>query len=82
MKKLKRDHDFEASLNSVEKETWMPLQKIVTEFLRKAETYEETVLEFLYNYKALGCNMLLNIYFLYSHRLFPENLVVSDKHGE
>lgn len=41
MKKLKRDHDFEASLNSVEKETWMPLQKIVTEFLRKAETYEE-----------------------------------------
>jgi len=39
--------------------------------------------ELLTSYEAMGCNMSLKIHFLGSHLdFFPENLEVSDKHGE
>jgi hypothetical protein len=51
----------------------------------KAENYHEIVSDLLTAYKAMGCDMSLEVvYFLDSHlEFFPENLgAVSDEHGE
>ena len=54
IRELMKGHDFEESLNAVEKAAWKSFKKIITEFLgsRKARNYGELVSELLQNYKA------------------------------
>ena len=51
---------------------------------KKSEIYVEIVEELLSTYRALGCNMSLNLHFLQSHLdFFPGNMgSVSDEHCE
>jgi hypothetical protein len=64
--------------------SWQAFKNITKSFLgnRKAENYREIASDLLTAYRAMGCNMSLNVHFLHSF-LDPENLVVvSDEHGE
>jgi hypothetical protein len=62
------------------------IKKYYEELLGKSQgrNYHEIVSDLLTAYKAMGCNMSLNVHFLDSHLDFlPENLgAVSDEHGE
>ncbi|UYV83653.1 hypothetical protein LAZ67_23001902 [Cordylochernes scorpioides] len=72
------DTNFEAGWNS--------FRNVCKNFLTsvKVENYRDIVIDLLLSYKALRCNMSLNIHFLHSHLdSFPDNLgAVSDEHGE
>jgi hypothetical protein len=65
---------------------WQAFKKVAKTFLgnHKAENYHEILSDLLTAYKAMGCNMFLNVHFLDSHVDFvPENLgAVTDEHGE
>ena len=69
IRELSKDHDFDESLNNIEKPAWTSFKKVVTGFLgnSKAYNYGEIVSEPIRNYKAMGCNMSLKIHFLHSH---------------
>ncbi|UYV79876.1 hypothetical protein LAZ67_18000954 [Cordylochernes scorpioides] len=86
IRELQQDGNFQNSLNEVEAAAWNSFRKVCRIFLGsvKVENYRDIVNDLLLSYKALGCNMSLNIHFLHSHLdFFPDNLgAVSDEHGE
>jgi len=73
-------------MNETERNAWLSFKRICKDFLgnHKAANYQDVVQDLLTSYKAVGCNMSLQIHFLESHLdFFPENLgEVSEKHGE
>jgi hypothetical protein len=86
IRELIKDEQCEEQLNEVGKAAWQALKNVMKSFLgnQKAENYQEIVSDLLTAYKAMVCNMSLEVHFLDSHLdFFPENLgTVSDEHGE
>ncbi|UYV84746.1 hypothetical protein LAZ67_X003294 [Cordylochernes scorpioides] len=84
IRELQQDGNFQNSLNEVEAAAWNSFRNVCKNFLGsvKVENYRDIVNDLLLSYKALGCNMSLNIHFLHSHLdFFPDNLgAVSDEH--
>ena len=75
IRQLKRDRNFEESMNRTELEAWSSFVLVVKDVLgnNKALNYADLVSNMLTAFKNLGCNM----------NLFPENLgSMSDEHGE
>ena len=64
-----------------ERNAWMSFRRICKDFLgnHKAANYQNVVQDLLNSYKAIGCNMRLEIHFLESHLNLGE---VSDEHSE
>jgi len=73
-------------MNETERNAWLSFKRICKDFLgnHKAVNYQDVVQDLLTSYKAVGCNMSLQIHFLESHLdFFPENLSeISEEHGE
>ena len=80
-----KDKQFE-DLNETERNAWLSFKRICKDLIGnyKALNYQDVVQGLLTLYKAMGCNMSVEIHFLESHfDFFPENLgEVSDEHGE
>ena len=81
-----QDKQFDEDLNETERNAWLSFKRFCKDFLgnHKAAKYQDVVQGVSTLYKAMGCNMSLQIHFLESHLdFFPENLgEVSEKHGE
>ena len=77
---------FDEDVNDTERNAWLSFKKICKDFLgnHKAANCQDVVQDLSNSYKAMGCNMSLKIHFLEFHLdfFFPENLEVSDEHGE
>ena len=73
-------------LSDNDKATWQSSEKVSNGFLGnfKAVNFRELVQDLMDLYEQLGCNMLLKMYFSFSHLdFFPLNCGdVSNKHGE
>ena len=73
-----QDKQFDEDLNETERNTWLSFKRICKDSLgnHKAANYQDVVQDLLTSYKAMGCNMSLNIHL----NFFPENLgEVSDE---
>jgi len=80
-----QDKQFDEDVNETERNARLLFKKICKDFLGnyKAANYKDVVQDLSTSYKAVGCNLNLKIYFLESQLdFFPENLEVSDEHGE
>ena len=81
-----QDKQFGEDLNETERNAWLSFKKICKDFFgnHKTANYKDVVRDLLTSYKAVGCNMSLQIHFLESHLdFFPGNLgEVSDENGE
>jgi hypothetical protein len=66
---LIQDVKFEDQLSEVKKATWQSFQNVTTKFLgsHKAEKYCDKTTDLVQSYKAMGCNMSLNVHFLDRH---------------
>ena len=76
IRQLIRDPEFENSTNEVELEAWKAFVLVVKNFLgnNKARNYAELVNNMLTAFKNLGCNMSIEMHYLFSHMdRFPEN---------
>ena len=86
IREMVQDKQFNEDLNETERNAWLSLKRICKDFVgsHKAANYQDVVQDQLTSYKAMGCNVSLEIPFLESHLdSFPENLgEVSDEHGE
>ena len=86
IRELMQDKQLDEDLNETARNAWLSFKRIYKDFLgsQKAAKYQDVVQDLLTSYKAMGCNMSLNIHFLESHLdFFPENLSeVSDEHSE
>ena len=86
VRQLIRDPEFEKSMTKLELEAWKAFVVVVKNFLgnNKASNYEELIINMLYAFKSLGCNMSIKMHYLFSHiDRFPENLgAMSDEQGE
>jgi len=72
-----QDKQFDEDLNETERNSWLSFKRICKDFLgnHKAAIYQNIVQDLLTSYKAMGCNMSLEIHFLESHLdVSPENL--------
>jgi len=81
IRELMRDKQLDEDLNETERNAWMSFRRICKDFLgnHKAANYQNVVQDLLNSYKAIGCNMRLEIHFLESHLNLGE---VSDEHSE
>ncbi|GBN52536.1 hypothetical protein AVEN_178317-1 [Araneus ventricosus] len=85
IRQLFKDSTFMKHLNRKEKRAWLEFKNVCMNFWgsKKSDNYAAHVREFLSAYNAMWCNMSLKVLYLHSHlNLFPENLCVSDEHGE
>ena len=76
-RQLMRDQKFCDCMNEVELAAWLSFVEVVTNSLGKyrADNYKEIVSNMLGNFRILGINMSIKVYFLRSHLdRFPENL--------
>jgi hypothetical protein len=67
---LIQDIQFEDQLSEVEKAAWMLLKNVSTSFgggNHTAENCGDMVTVLIQHYKAMGCNMSLEVHFLDSH---------------
>jgi len=64
-----QDKQYVEDLNETERNAWLSFKRICKDFLgnRKAANYQDVVQDLLTSYKAMGCNMSLNIHFLETH---------------
>ena len=73
-------------MSSVEKNGWIALSQVVSNFLgnTKSLEYKEIVKTLLDTFHKLGCNMSVKVHFLHSHlEYFPENLgALSEEQSE
>ena len=73
-------------MTKLESETWKVFVLVVKNFSgnNKASNYEELIINMLYAFKNLGCNMSIKMHYLFSHiDRFPKNLgAMSDEQGE
>ena len=69
IRQLIRDPEFENSMNDVELEAWKAFVLVVKNFLgnNKATNYEELLNNMLTAFRNLGCNMSVNMHYLFSH---------------
>jgi len=69
IRELMQDRQFNKDLNETERNAWLSIMRICKDFLgnHKAATYQDVVQDLLTSYKAMGCNMILKIYFLELH---------------
>ena len=68
-----------------EKAAWKSLKNVTTNFLgnHKAENYRDMVAELVKSYKAMGCNLSLQVHLLDSHSDFFQDLsAVSEEQGQ
>jgi hypothetical protein len=77
----------EDQLSEVEKAEWKKLKKCHYQFFlgtHKPDNYTDIVADLIQFYKAMGCNMPLNVLSLHCRLdFFLENLgTMSDEHGE
>ena len=77
IRELMQNKQFDEGLNETERNSRLSFKSICKDFLgnHKAANYQDIVQDLLTSYKAMGCNMSLEIHFLKSHLDFsPENL--------
>ena len=81
-----KDQQFEAVLSDKEKAAWQFFEKVSNGFLGNfnAGDFRELVQDLMDSYEHLGCNVSLNMHFLFSHLdFFLLNCGdVIDEHGE
>jgi hypothetical protein len=86
IRSLYKGNDFQNSMNVVERNAWTAFKNVIEKLLgnHKDEDYENIVRIMFKNFHILGCNMSLQVNFLFSHlNLFPKNLgAVSEVQGE
>jgi len=86
IRELMEDKQFDEDVNETERNAWLSFKRICKDLLgnHKAANYQDDVQDLLTSYKAIGCNMSLQIHFLESHlKFFPKNLgEASDEHGK
>jgi hypothetical protein len=73
IRELMEDKQFDEGLNETERNAWLSFKRICKEFLgnHKAADCRDVVQDLLTSYKAMGCNVNLEIHFLESHEFFP-----------
>ena len=77
IRKLLKDPNFAASMNTVEARDWNTFSLVVSKFFgnRKAENYRDLVKEMLPSMQEMKCNMTIKLHFLKNHLdYFSENL--------
>ena len=70
-----KDKEFIETMNSVEKNGWIALIQVVSNFLGNTESpeYKKIVKTLLDTFHKLGCNMSVKVHFLHSHsEYFPK----------
>jgi low temperature requirement protein LtrA len=77
IRKLMFDEDFLLTMTEVEREAWIALRSVVTNFLgnNKDPDYVTTVANMLEKVKVLGCLMSLKINFLNLHLDFSPKIL-------
>lgn len=77
---------FKTSINEIESCTRISFISVLKNFLgnKNAENYRQLAGYIPFNFKKLGCNMMVKIHYLRNHLdRFPENIGdLSEKHGE
>ena len=86
IRQLLKDEEFIETMISVEKNGWIALSRVVSNFLgnTKSPEYKEIVKTLPDTFHKLDCNMSVKVHFLPSHlECFPENLgALSEEQGE
>ena len=86
IKKLIKDTNFNSFTKNVEANAWKAFASVAINFFgnRRQEDYSTLVENLIKSFHSIGCNMSIELHFLYSHLdKFPENLSeVSDGQGE
>jgi len=69
IRELLQDKQFDEYLNESERNAWLSFKRICKDLLgnHKAANYQDVVQDLLTLYKAIGCNVSLQIHFLESH---------------
>ena len=72
IRELMQDKQFDEDLNEAERNAWLSFKRICKNFLgnHKAANYKDVVQDLLASYKAMGCNLSLQIHFLESYLNF------------
>jgi len=71
-----QDKQFDEDMNETERNAWLPFKKICKDFLgnHKTANYQVVVQGLLTSYKAMGCNINLEIHFLELHLIFSQKI--------